>query len=235
MERAYSKLLSLPLLQGLSEADLTEIAGRVRLGFQKVGAGKYILRAGQKTEGVWFILDDGEVVVEHRLRGTAIRLEERLAGGRMFGAETLFGMNQVLDVSVRAQDACSTLFIRKQDIINHILRYEVCRFNLLGYLSLRLQKTKSRLATPLDDRLLGRLTRFLELQFIYPAGRKQVFAKMQDLARCLLCTRLNLSILLNKLEDEGLIKLGRMHFTIERLQDLINYNTSQQGANNELG
>lgn len=219
----YQKLLSLPLLQGLSGADLTAIAERVRLDFGRVERGKYVFKAGERTQGLWFILDESEVVAEHGLSGHAVSMEECLSGAQMWGAETLFGMNQTFDCSLRALSECHTLFIAKRDVIQAILPYEVCRFNLLGYLSLRLQRAKARLGQPQDERLLRRFVELLEANFFYPAGQKKVKARMADLARCLLTTRLRLSGMLNGLEEEGLIKLGRGHFIIPRFEDLINF------------
>lgn len=225
---AYEKLLLLPLLQGLSKDDITTIAGRVKLAFGRVAAGKYIIRTGEKTAGLWFVLDDSEVLVSHSLRGGVVGFEETLSGIRMFGAETLFGMSQIYEFSVKSLNECSTLYIRKSDVINHILYYEVCRFNMLGYLSLRLQRVSTRLSQAPEQRLMGRLVQFLEHNFIYPAGDKRVIAKMTDMAGCLFTTRRHLSNLLNSLQREGLVVLGRKHFEIKRFQDLVNYNAAQR-------
>ena len=45
LSKVINRLLELPLFQGISTADLSEIAGHTRFGFTKLSAGKTIVRA----------------------------------------------------------------------------------------------------------------------------------------------------------------------------------------------
>jgi hypothetical protein len=71
------------------------------------------------------------------------------------------------------------------------------------------------------DDLAERFTKFVADRAVKPAGRKEMWIDMPTLADELLTTRLNVSRMLNKLADEGLICISRKKIIIPQLEKLI--------------
>ena len=65
-----------------------------------------------------------------------------------------------------------------------------------------------------------KIINFLLLRCMTPYGTKKMSIRMEDLARLIDDTRINVSNVLNDLQNKGLIQLGRRTFTINDLREV---------------
>ncbi|MBO5548957.1 MAG: Crp/Fnr family transcriptional regulator, partial [Prevotella sp.] len=89
----YDRLLQFTLFQGMSHADLMEVAGHTKFGFHKLAAGKRIVNEGDDCLQLLF-LTHGTVRCETRNDGNAYRVEETIKAPYTLQPERLFGLNQ---------------------------------------------------------------------------------------------------------------------------------------------
>lgn len=213
------KLLSIPLFQGISQSDMTEIMGYTRFDFEKFEKGRTIIKQGESCERLVFLLN-GTVEAVTTSSDNAIIVHEYINAPLQFQPERLFGLNQHYTSTFRAHTLCHTMKLSKAEVTKIYNNYEVFRINLLNILSTRLQRVEDRQRLSNKMTLRLRILRFFTTHCLYPAGEKIFKLKMTDLASELNDSRLNISIELNRLQDEGLIKLSRTKIHIPALEHL---------------
>ena len=165
----------------------------------------------------------GTIDVSHSSSNHRIVFTETWNNPTVIGAESIFGLSQHHQRTYRASSDLQTLSIGKEFITSILLQYEVFRFNLLGLLSTRIQRSNRMLWDTPRPTLLHRFVQVLQHNFNKPSGEKHIYGKLVDLAPYVDATRLNLSILLNRLQDEGLIQMERKHLTLSALEKIILY------------
>lgn len=213
------KLLTIPLFQGISQSDLTEIMGYTRFDFEKFHKKSVIVKAGETCHHLIIILS-GTAEVITASSDNAFSVHEYISGPWLIQPERLFGMNQHYTSTFKAHDLCHTMKISKAEVTKIYNGYEVFRINLMNILSTRLQRSDERQWVSNRLALRSRILRFFSSHCIYPAGEKFFKIKMTDMAQELNDSRLNVSIELNRLQDEGLIKLSRSQIHIPALEHL---------------
>lgn len=221
-ESFYETLLQLPLFQGLGYHDLTAIVSKVKMDFRKIQPGKTIIEEGSACKDVVFLLK-GEITAERGSQGRRLIFSETVLAPDVVGLGSLFGLSQYHDHTYKAATDVQLLVINKQFIIHNMLIYEVCRFNFLNTLSTMVMRANRMLWDMPSQDLCLRFIQLLKRNYIKPSGPKEISGKMVDLARYLGATRLNVSNMLNHLQDEGLLQIGRKHLHIHAMQDLIRY------------
>ena len=115
----------------------------------------------------------------------------------------------------------NTVTISKAFVMNDLFRYEIFRLNYMNIVSNRAQNLYSRLWDEPTLDLKSKIIRFFLSHCEKPQGEKTFKVKMDDLARCLDDTRLNISKTLNELQDNGLIELHRKEILIPDAQKLL--------------
>jgi len=218
----YYALLQLPIFQGLGFRDITEIVNDVKTEFLTIPAGKTFIQEDTPCRRIIFILD-GEYSVTHFTSNRRIYFVETPRPPEVVGVYTLFGLRQYYTHTYKAITNIQLMTIEKQYVIKSLLHYEICRFNFLNLLSTAFHRSQlSQWEMPHDNQT-KRFIQILKKNSIVPSGEKHLYGSMVDLAEYLSSTRLNLSKMLNDLQNKQLIKLERKHFIIFALQDLIRY------------
>lgn len=235
MFSAFDILLRLPLFQGMSRDDLTEVIAHTKLEFVKVQTHHVIAKEGDRCHKLIFILN-GNVEVSTKLHiqrttqeGTSLLLKgearrglsETLHSPIVLQPERLFGLHQQYTHTFMAATPCQMLIIQKQDIMKLASTYPIFQINLLNILSTKVQKMENRqwMTTPVS--LRKRLVNFFVSRCLYPAGEKDFKMRMTDLAHELNCSRLDISKCLNAMQEEQLLILSRGRITIPHLEHLI--------------
>lgn len=129
-------------------------------------------------------------------------------------------MNTNYASSYVAHTEVHTVCISKAFVLSDLFRYDIFRLNYMNIVSNRAQNLYSRLW---DEPTLD-LKAKLSVSFCHIAKNrkeKTFKVKMDDLARCLDDTRLNISKTLNELQDNGLIELHRKEILIPDAQKLL--------------
>ena len=111
--------------------------------------------------------------------------------------------------------------IKKEDVRDVLFDYETFRINYLNLLSRYTQYTSRRLWRCQPDSIIERFNQFVQARSMYPAGRKELQIRMEDLAEELLTTRLRVSESLHQLQSQGLVLTHRGRIEIPALEKMV--------------
>ena len=202
METMFDTLLQLPLFQGLCHEDFTSILDKVKLLFIKHKAGETMIESGSPCKQLCFLLK-GEISIITTAKEDIYTVIEQVEAPYLIEAQSLFGMNTTYKSSYVAKTEAHSVNISKSFVLNELFKYEIFRLNYMNIISNR------------------KINRFFLSHCEKPQGEKIFKVKMDDLARCLDDTRLNISKALNELQDCGLIELHRKEILIPDAQKLL--------------
>ncbi len=214
------KLLETPVFQGISKSDLHEIVGKTKFGFAKYEEGKTIVRADSYCSEMLFLLS-GTIEIIADSADHSYSVSEYCTAPLQIQPQRLFGLRQRYTSTYKAKTPCSLMILSKAEVVRLYNNYEVFRINLLNQLASDYQKLIDRLWTSAGNTLRTRIIHFFLVHSYRPAGEKFFKIKMNTLAAELNDSRLNISIELNNMQDEGLIKLSRGMIHIKALELLL--------------
>ena len=213
--RFYDHLLQFPLFQGLSHAELLQMAGNT-----KVAAGKTVVKEGEVCQTLHFLIS-GRLTLVTRSDDHRYRVEEQLSAPWLLQPEVLFGAHPRFDSTITTVVESHFITLSKDEVLRLSDDFLIFRLNLLNLLSTQSQR-RGRLAwrrSPED--LRQRIVRFLLDHCIYPAGPKVVYILMEQLAREVNDSRLDVSRALNAMQRDGLLVLRRGRIEIPSLEHLL--------------
>lgn len=225
----WDALASLPLFIGMSQEELEGIMTQFRIDFKKYEAGKTIVKRGDQC-GKLIIVRSGDILCQARSDDGAYSMEETLSAPVMLQTNGIFGRFQVYTHTVKAITPVSTLTFEKEEIQKLLASSLIFRLNLAGILSTKLQKHEQRLweqqyvpkgATDNEkdiDALQHRIKEFLRHRCLTPVGPKTFYIKMSTLGSILGYRRQEISIALNGMQKQGLVKLSRGKIVVEQMQ-----------------
>lgn len=215
----YDTLLQLPLFQGLCKEDFTLILERVKFHFLNYNPQETITRQGDPCNQLIFLLS-GEVSLKAEDEAQVYTLVETLDEPCIIEPFSLFGMNTTYTATYQAQTEAKLLTIDKAYIYSELNNYEIFRLNYLNLLSNRIQVAHQKLWNNRMGTLNEKLWNFLYSRCQRPQGEKVLQITMEDLARLINETRINVSRALNKLQEEGAIQLRRKAIYIPAIEKL---------------
>ena len=114
--------------------------------------------------------------------------------------------------------------IDKLFVLNELNNYELFRLNYLKILSNRAQVAYEKLWNSHIGNTEEKILNFLVLRSLQPEGKKILKIKMEDLASLIDETRINVSKVLNDLQEQGLVQLSRKAISIPALEKLTEKN-----------
>lgn len=213
-------LMRLPLFQGMSRSDLFEVLEQVVFHFEKVEDFRVVFYQGEVCDKLTFLMG-GQLIAETRATEVELSLSEAFAPYVAIEPQSLFGRRPCYKSTYTAQGEVSLLSIDKRSIYNLLGSYEVFRINFFNILGSRVDGLYERVWTVSPQGLEGRLALLIRNLCTNTQGLKVLHVKMDDLARLMDDTRLNVSRILNKWQAEGLAVLRRKEFVIHDLQKLL--------------
>lgn len=216
----YDTLLSLPLFQGMSQADFNSLLQKIRLDFVRYEEGATIISAGERCKSFAFLIN-GTVESSREGMEGSLSFMEQIDAPFLIEPYSMFGRAGNYQRTYTAVTPCSFLMVDKQYIYTELGKYNICRMNLLNILSGRVQQLDSNVWKLEASDLRGRIIRFIRSLSDTQNGTKKLIVKMNDLALLMDATRLNVSRELNALEAAGLISLRRKEIFIPALENLI--------------
>ena len=220
----YDNLLLLPLFQGLSKNDLTTIIEKVKFHFQQYKEGEIFIRQGEECHQLCFLLN-GQVCVRTQDKEHAYSLSEVIGGPYIIEPQSLFGMQNNYTATYSAHTPVGVLTIEKAYLFSELDKYEIFRMNLLNILCNRSQIATQKLWRTHIGSLEEKLVNFIALRSQRPEGEKTLQITMEDWAGLINETRINLSRLLNDLQDKGLVQLKRKEIYIPQFEKLAEHLT----------
>lgn len=220
----YDKLLQLPLFQGLCKTDFTNILEKVKLHFQKYTPGSYLVKQNEPCNHLVFILS-GRVQSESSDEHYNYTIQEEIETPNVIEPYSLFGMMTNYTASYQALTEVHTVMIDKKYILTQLSNYTIFQLNLLNILSNRAQMANQKLWNSHIGSTIDKISSFLQLRCTSTAGLKTLYIKMEDLAELIDDTRINVSRVLNELQQQQLIELSRKKIIIPDLNRLVAYKT----------
>lgn len=215
----YDNLLQLPLFQGLCKDEFTTILEKVKFHFQSFQEGQYIAHQGKECNQLLFLLN-GEIIAKAQDEEYKYTLGESLEAPIIIEPDSLFGMNTYYKASYQAKTDVKMLSIDKAYIYSELNKYEIFRINYLNLLSNRCQSAHKKLWHTHVRSLEEKFINFLLKRCQKPNGEKTLHTTMEDLGNLIDETRINVSRLLNDMQEKELIQLKRKEIYIPELEKL---------------
>lgn len=209
----FSTLLQLPLFQGLNQEDFTNILGKVKLHFSRHKEGEIIAKEGTRCNELTFLLQ-GELTSTTISEDKDYTLIEKFQGPYLIEPYSLFGMDTQYRSTYIVCKNSSTVSIDKSFIMKELFRYEIFRINFSNNICNRVQMFNKRIWSNAPNSVSDKIVQFILLHSERPDGEKILRIKMEDLARYIDDTRLNVSKTLNDLQEQGLVQLNRKEIFI---------------------
>ena len=216
----YDQLLQFPLFQGMSHDDLEQVAGYTKFSFIKLNSGKCVAAEDTVCRQLLFLLS-GQLTVVSRSDDGNYSVREQLSAPYTLQPEAVFGYHQRYTHTFTATTPVSLIALDKNEVIRLAEEFLVFRLNLLNIYATQAQKGRRQPWRPLPSSLQQRLVRFFSQHVLLPAGPKMFHILMTRLADELNDRRLNVSKVLNKMQDEGLIVLHRGRIEIPQIERLL--------------
>lgn len=219
----YDTLLQLPLFQGLCKNDFTNIIGKVKLHFRKYNAEDIIVEQGEPCDQLIFLLN-GEIISQATDEQHLYSLFETFGSPFVIEPYSLFGMQTRYTAKYKARTETSIVTIDKSFVLAELNNYEIFRLNYLNILSNRAQVAYDKLWNSYAGSIQDKIIDFILLRSMRPDGEKVLKIKMEDLANLIDETRINVSKVLNDLQEKKLIQLTRKEIYIPALEKLVQDN-----------
>ena len=215
----FERLQQLPLFQGLTTQEVSDVMSHVRLDFVNYHQGDEIVMQGESCRKLIYIIN-GEVMAEHRDTNLQFTLTEHLPELKAIEPYNLFGMYQTYSRTYTFATEGSTLAIDKHVMLSHLMTNNIVKINFLNIACNKYQQALRLLCDFPDSSVKHKIIKFVLSHSAIPKGKKDIQIKMQTLADIIHETRLNVSNVLNEMQEQGLITMQRGCFTINNLQDI---------------
>ena len=216
----YDHLLRFQLFQGLSRTELLQMAGNTKFGFIKQVGGKDIVKENTVCSELFFLIN-GSMELVTRSDDGGYDLVEQVNAPWLIQPEVLFGAQTRFTGSYRTISDCHFITLSKDEVLRLLDDFLIIRLNILNMLSTLTQRRGHQPWRSTPQSLQQRFIRFVLDHVNYPAGPKQLRILMTRLAAELGDSRLNISRMLNKLQDGGLLQLHRGRIDIPSLEKLL--------------
>lgn len=217
MDTMFDTLLQLPLFQGLAHEDFTSILEKVKLHFTQHKPGEIIATYGDNCDRFIFVLKGGVSATTPSV-DRIYQFTEQYEAPCLLEPYSMFGMYTTFTATYTALEKAHTICISKRFVMNEMFKYEIFRLNYLNIVCNRAQKLHRRLQVSSTGDVEERIIRFIANQAERPAGEKILKIKMEDLARICNETRMNISKVLNSLQNSGLVELHRGEIVVPQLE-----------------
>jgi CRP-like cAMP-binding protein len=132
----------------------------------------------------------------------------------------MFGMYPIFKATYQAKTEVKLLSINKPYIYNELHKYEIVRINFLNLLSNTCQSAHRKLWNSHSGTMEAKIAHFLTNRCLKPQGEKVLHITMEDLGYLIDETRMNVSRLLNELQQNELLQLRRREIYIPSLEKL---------------
>ena len=219
MLQLYDKLIELPLFIGISTDELSDIVGQTKFGFHKLAVDRPLVSTDDKCIQLFFLMS-GTLRVVSYADNYRYRIEEELSAPAVIQPEHLFGLQQRYTKDFIAHTDCSLLSLDKAEVLRLLDSYLIFRLNLLNSISMQAQRMSHIPWRQQPSEIRQQFVNFLRLRCLTQAGCKVLRIRMEELAKELHQSRLNVSRMLNALQNEGLLTMSRGIIIVPQLETL---------------
>lgn len=213
MKTMFDTLLQLPMFQGLCNEDFTNILEKVKLHFTKHKPGEMIIDHNKPCDQLIFLLN-GQLASTTTSEDEIYSFVELIEAPYVIEPQALFGMNTRYISSYSSQTESHTVSISKSLVLAELFKYDIFRLNYMNIISNRAQMLYNRLWEKTPQTTEEKIINFILIHIEKPVGEKILKIKMDDLARILDDTRLNISKTLNTMQEQKVLELHRKEIII---------------------
>ncbi len=210
----------LPLFQGLSRNDLSQIVEQTPFEFRVFKEQDVIVKEDTPCSNMVFLLD-GMVETTAWSDDKQYSVKEQIKAPNVLQPERIFGLIQRYTRTYKALTPCNTLFLKKEYVVNLSSSYTIFRTNLLNILSTQSQRFQHRPWIRQPHSLRECIIRFFVDHCQHPAGLKDFKIKMVQIGAEVNDSRLDVSRVLNAMQADGLLILSRNRIIIPAIERLI--------------
>lgn len=212
------------LFQGIETDELGVMIQCLKPKMSSYKRNEIIATAGDKFNGIGFILSGEAVVAKENAAGNRVVLT-MLKPGDMFGEMAAFSGNNVWPATVSVQSSCKVLFLPPDKILGECKKLCPCHrrlvINMLRILSNKALTLNRKVEYLAVKSMRGKIANFLLEQFnktckttfMMPMNRN-------ELADFLNVSRPSLSREMGRLRDEGIIEFHRSSVHIKNIEAL---------------
>ena len=215
----HEKLITLPLFQGMSKTDIEIALGKINLREKTVCKNTKIVESGQNCRGLFFLIE-GTLEMETISEDGKTRVTEITPEPYILEPERLFGLQQKYFSTYTTRSQSKFLYARKDDILYLLNENIVFRLNVLNILSTLSQRRNLKLWNTTSSETENHIIRFIHQHCRLQTGRKTFHIKMNSLAESIHASRIEVSLALNKMNNERKIILQRGIITIPEISQL---------------
>ena len=215
----YSRLLELPLFVGMSKSDFSHAVGRAKFEFLKHPENKTFIREGDVCRHLCFLLE-GEILATRAAEDRRFVVSERVAAPDMLQIECLWGLRPRHTYTFTTLGKCLLVRIDKEDALRLVEESEIFRLNMLNAVTAQSQQFARQPWRSRPQDIRQKLVSFFDTHCRRPAGEKLFRIKMEQLAREIGESRLNVSRALHVLQEERLLTFGRAEIHIPALEKM---------------
>lgn len=209
----FERLLQLPLFQGLTKKEISDVIEHVRLDFVNYQAGEEVVMQDDPCKSLIYIIN-GDLSTEYIDVRHKFSLAEDIPSIGVIEPYNLFGMSPKYSRTYLFKTPGTTLAIDKQMLLTHLMSSSIVRINMMNIACNKYHQVLRLMNEFPDDTVKDKITRFVLGYSSVAKGQKELHMKMTDLADIVHETRLNVSRALNAMQDEGLVELQRNKFKI---------------------
>ncbi len=218
--RLYDQLQLFPLFLGMSKADLLQLVGNTRFDFRKFGPNKTIVDAGDHCTHLLFLIQ-GEISIQSSSDDFRYKVVESLSAPWIIEPTHLFGLSTTFSKKVTAITICHLLLLSKNEVLRLFDTFLTFRLNYLNLMATSDQLHSRRAWKPISKTLESRIVNFFIDHCVYPAGAKEFYILMTQLADIMNDSRLDVSRVLNEMQRKGLLELRRGRIFIPSLERML--------------
>ena len=217
----YRRLLLLPIFNGLTTEELTQIIAQVHLDFRQYGDGEAIVCQDDRCDRILYVLS-GKIRSEYSDPESRFMVTEVIDGPVVVEPYNLFGMSQRYEHSYVTIEPSDTVTISKRDFNNIMLNYNIVKTNILNMFCAKIQHLAKMARECEPESVEKKIVRFLRCHTLNGKGCKSLQIRMEDLAFLIKETRLNVSFALRRMNQQGYIQRPqRSTIVVPDMQTLI--------------
>lgn len=219
MNSMYNSLLQIPLFQGISTTDLTEILEKVKIHFKKVSKGETFIREGEKCENIVFVIN-GSIESIFTGKNSKLVFKEKYLNTQIIEPYSLFGVQTQYTKSYCALTETDLVYIEKKYFLPQFRQYDIFNINILNLLCSRIQASNNKILlcnayTP-EEKILELFAKLSDFR----SGEKVMQIKMEDLAKLIGETRLTTSKALNAMRVKNILSLKRKEIVLNEARNI---------------
>lgn len=200
----FTTLRELPLFQGVSQARLQEVAGNVKLHFQKYAPGDVLVNAGDPCTHIRFVVS-GSVRLSVANSNGRFCVEQTLSAPQVIEPDYLFGRSPYYPCTATAITTVGIMQIAKEDYRRMLQSDTVFLFNFLNTVSTDAQKGVHGILAVATGSLEERLA-FWIVSMTQPGSTDVVLrCQHRDLYALFGVSRSSYFATLDRLKEQGII------------------------------